>query len=286
LANAADMAVKYVPPAAAPCCQGWDGFYFGVYFGSGQGRFTQTTNSTSNFTSTFATIPPGTTQVTSQISSTGASRTGNSTGSVVNLFTGYNWQVNPYWVIGAQLEGTVFSDITGKSSGPFSGSSRSTTVTTTAGVVTTSTSSNTFSGISEGHDELRSVFSFLGRAGVLVNPSVLLYVIGGGTIGNFVIPDNFAGGEDSFGGRRSKWVLGYTAGAGGEVKLNKNWSLRAEYRYLNFKYDRDGSSSSTSTFTSATSTSTSTNSSTSASTNKFDMHLGTVGVAYRFCYCD
>jgi opacity protein-like surface antigen len=121
---------------------------------------------------------------------------------------------------------------------------------------------------------------------VLVNPSVLLYVIGGGTIGNFVIPDNFAGGEDSFGGRRSKWVLGYTAGAGGEVKLNKNWFLRAEYRYLAFKFDRDASSSSTSTSTSATSISTFASTFSESRNTKFDLHMGTVGVAYRFCYCD
>ncbi len=66
----------------------------------------------------------------------------------------------------------------------------------------------------------------------------------------------------------------------------RNWSLRAEYRYVNFKFDRDSSNSSTSTFTSATSIQTFNSSSTTLASNKFDMHLGTIGVAYRFCYCD
>jgi opacity protein-like surface antigen len=286
MAGAADMPVRYVPPvAAAPCCQGWEGFYFGVYFGSGKGRYNQTTTESSSSNSTFST--PTFLQTSTNSTTGGSSRTGDVTGSVVNLFTGYNWQPNPYLVIGGQLEGTVFSDITGKSSGPRSSSSASTsTVTPIPGVATTTTSTSTSNSIREGHDELRSMFSFLGRAGVLVNPSVLLYVIGGGTIGNFVIPDNFSSGEDSFGGKRSKWVLGYTAGAGGEVKLNKNWLLRAEYRYLNFKYDRDATSSSSSTSTSGTTISASSGTSNAHSSNKFDIHLGTIGVAYRFCYCD
>jgi opacity protein-like surface antigen len=106
--------------------------------------------------------------------------------------------------------------------------------------------------------------------------------LGGGTLGNFVLPDS----QDAFGGKRNKWVLGYTVGAGGEVKLNKNWLLRAEYRYLAFKYDRDVSNSSSQTFTHLTSVQTFANTFNQSSSNKFDIHLGTIGVAYRFCYCD
>jgi opacity protein-like surface antigen len=292
LAAAAEMAVKYVPPAPKPCCEGWEGFYAGVYFGSGQGSYDQSVKNTSSETSTttFLPSPPGDISTSVFSSTSVASRSGDTTGSVVNLFAGYNWQPYPYWVIGGQLEGTVFSDITGKSIGPQSSLqiSRQTTIQLPGGVTTTTSSSFTRNDISEGHDELRSMFSFLGRAGYLVTPSLLLYAIGGGTFGNFVIPDNFSSGEDSFGGKRNKWVLGYTVGAGGEARLNKNWSLRAEYRYLNFNFDRDASqsSSSTQTNTPVTFVSTSSSTSNSHSTNKFDIHLGTIGVAYRFCYCD
>jgi len=256
----------------------------GVYFGSGAGRFNQTVNDSSTNSQTFVPIPPGTTQTFVSTSSGLASRAGDTTGSVVNLFAGYNWQPNPSWVIGGQLEGTVFSDITGKAIGTQRFSSLDTSTFTTGGVVTTTTTTtNTGNRTSEGSDELRSMFSFLGRVGFLATPNVLLYGLGGGTIGNFVLP---SGGEDSFGGKRNKWVLGYTAGAGGELKLNRNWSLRAEYRYVNFKFDRDDSNSSSSTFASATSIQTFSSSNTTLASNKFDMHLGTIGVAYRFCYCD
>jgi opacity protein-like surface antigen len=300
MAGAADVAVRYVPPAPAPCCEGWEGFYFGGYFGSGQGRTrsTVTDRSTSTAISTTTQVVPDLGTIISTATTPGtdvgaASLTGNSTGSVVNLFAGYNWQPGAYWVIGGQLEGTVFSDITSKGIGTRGATNTSVTTTTaiTPGLPTTTTTS-TLSGTTNGtiqlNDELRSMFSFLGRAGFLATPNVLIYALGGGTLGNFVVPDS----NETFGGKRSKWVLGYSVGAGGEVKLNKNWSLRAEYRYLAFKVDRDlsFSNTATSTFTDPATAlvATTTNGSTfnQSSSNKFDLHLGTIGVAYRFCYCE
>jgi hypothetical protein len=49
---------------------------------------------------------------------------------------------------------------------------------------------------------------------------------------------------------------GYTVGAGAELKPNKNWFLRAEYRYLAFKIDGDGSTASSLTSTSVLGTAT------------------------------
>jgi opacity protein-like surface antigen len=287
VAGAADMAVRYVPPAAAaPCCQGWEGFYFGVYFGSGAGRTsvssTDRSTSTQTFTNLNALGAVTSFQTFTNVENGASSASGKTTGSVVNLFAGYNWQPSQYWVFGGQLEGTVFSDITGKAIGSRSSSELSTNTFTAGGVTTTTTSTQTSSNTTEFHDELRSMFSFIGRAGFLATPNVLIYALGGGTLGNFVLPDS----QDDFGGRRNKWVLGYTVGAGGEVKLNKNWFLRAEYRYLAFKYDRDIASSSNSTSTSATSISTFANTFSESRNTKFDLHTGTIGVAYRFCYCD
>ncbi len=112
--------------------------------------------------------------------------------------------------------------------------------------VITSSSTGSGVGLDERNDQLRSNFAVIGRAGFLVTPDILLYGLGGLSLGHFVSPD----GEDFFGGRNGKWVAGYTAGAGGEVKLNDNWSLRAEYRYLHFDFDRGEASGSTSTSTS------------------------------------
>ena len=49
---------------------------------------------------------------------------------------------------------------------------------------------------------------------------------------------------------------GYTVGAGAEPKPNKNWFLRAEYRYLAFKIDRDQSTAGSLTSTSVLGTAT------------------------------
>ena len=89
--------------------------------------------------------------------------------------------------------------------------------------------SNTF----DNHDELRSMVSFVGRAGWLASDRTMLYALGGGALGHFVVPDS----QDLRGGDRGKWV-GYTAGAGVEHKFTPNWSVRAEYRYLHFDVDR------------------------------------------------
>jgi hypothetical protein len=114
IAGAADVpvtaapATKYTPPP--PCCEGWQGFYYGVYFGSGQGRTNETTTSTSTFQSREF-LPPATVFTDFETENSAGSLTGKTTGSMVNLFAGYNWQLSPYWVVGGQLEGTVFSDI-------------------------------------------------------------------------------------------------------------------------------------------------------------------------------
>ena len=98
------------------------------------------------------------------------------------------------------------------------------------------------------------------------------------------------GCENAFGGKRSVWRAGYTVGAGVEGHLYKNWSLRAEYRYLHFNINRDQSSSDNITTVTQTATATSTNPTESSLTRtqetKFDFHLGKVGIAYRFCNCD
>jgi opacity protein-like surface antigen len=294
MAGAADVPVKAIPPApkAVPCCEGWEGFYFGVYFGSGQGRTSATSTDSSTNQSTFTRTIGGVlveTSTSTSITNGASSLSGNTTGSVVNLFGGYNWQLSPTWVVGAQLEGTVFSDITSKAIGPRSAISTRTTTDTFLGVTTTSTTNSTSFNTDQLLDELRSTFSFIGRAGFLATPNFLIYALGGGTLGNFVVPDDF----DPFGGQRSKWKLGYTVGAGGEWKMNKNWFLRAEYRFMAFKVDRDQSSSSStsSTFVSPgppieIEQSTFQSTSARSSSNNINIHLGTIGVAYRFCYCD
>ena len=118
----------------------------------------------------------------------------------------------------------------------------------------------------------------IGRVGFLATPNILLYGLGGLALGNFAYPDT----NDFIGGKNNKWVAGYTAGAGGELKLNGNWSLRAEYRYLHFDVKRDEAGSSSQALLLGTQTLTLASNFTAARQTAVDLHLGKVGVVYKF----
>ena len=66
--------------------------------------------------------------------------------------------------------------------------------------------------------------------------------------------------------------------------MDKNWLLRAEYRYISFDVDRDRPLPNSADVWAITNTST--NSFSRDADNKFDFHVGKIGVVYRFCYCD
>jgi opacity protein-like surface antigen len=229
---AADLPVK-APPKAA-WIDSWAGPYIGAYFGAGAGRARET------FTMTESSIDSSTSNNVTDINTSARSSAGNlggdMTGSMVDLFAGYNWRAGNF-VIGGQVEGTVFSDVALK---PI-GTEAFTSVNTTNGVVTQTSSGI---GTEENNQQLRSMVGVIGRAGYLVTPNVLLYGLGGLELGHFTYPD----GDDRFGGKNGKWVAGYTVGAGGEVKLTDNWSLRGEYRYLHFDFNRNEADSSSSAF--------------------------------------
>jgi opacity protein-like surface antigen len=259
-------------PASLETADSWAGFYFGAYFGAGIGHAKESGTEGGTDTSRFVS---GATDSRSTSSFSAVSdRTGDMTGSTVDLFVGRNWRFGSF-VAGGQVEGTVFSDVALKTIGP--SLSATSSVSTNNGVITSSSSGSGI-GLSDRNDQLRSNFAVIGRAGFLVTPDILLYGLGGLSLGHFVHPD----GSDFTNGKNGKWVAGYTAGAGGEVKLNDNWSLRAEYRYLHFDFDRDDASSSSSASTSATSTSSSLSTGTTNRQVRADFHTGKVGIVYKF----
>ncbi len=265
----ADMRVPMIA-APKPCCEGWAGFYAGVYFGAGKGTANETFTETSRFLSVFPDFTDTATETTT------GTTTGDITGSMVDLFVGYNWQPNPGVVWGVQVEGTVFSDVALKTIG------NSAFTETSTSVENGNTEVRTFTGTStvERNDRLRSMLALVGRAGWLVTPDALLYGLGGVAFGHFAYPDS----DDFFGGRNSKWQVGWTVGAGVEGRLTRNWLLRAEYRYVRFNIDRSESDSFSEIF--AENDSSFSESTVGERTTKFDFHLGKIGVAYRFCYCD
>ena len=203
--------------------------------------------------------------------------TGNATGSVADLFVGYNY--NPLcanFVLGGQLEGTFFSDVSYKLTGIRKSSNTSVAVDSTFGVISSSPSSSTSTEVWE--EDLSSMFSLIARAGYLVKPTWLVYVLGGATEGNFVA-SNF---NNNFGGQRNKWELGYTVGGGFEHKFNQNWSVRAEYRFLHIDVDRNQSIASNSSSTQGTSTASFRTTFSSHSSTDFNFNLGLIGIVYQF----
>jgi opacity protein-like surface antigen len=260
----AAMPVKAAPRAALS--DSWAGIYFGAYFASGAGRAKESVTSTTSFSQTDTLNN----QTSTQTSGT-RDLAGNMKGSMVDLFAGYNWRAGNF-VVGGQLEGTVFSDVALK---PI-GTSTFNSVSTTNGVVTSTSSS---AGIDDGdNQQLRSMVGLVGRAGYLVTPDLLLYGLGGLALGHFVYPDN----DDQSGGKNGKWVAGYTVGAGGELKLTDRWSLRGEYRYLHFDVNRNDASSSSQTTVTGVTTESRANSEAAARQTNAAFHLGKIGLAYRF----
>ena len=93
-----------------------------------------------------------------------------------------------------------------------------------------------------------------GRAGVTAWNNVLFYATGGLAFGGLEA-------EVQGACRKAAAILGWTIGAGAEVALTPNWSVKAEYLYLGF-------ASRTYTFT--------------GTDHGFDTNLIRFGVNYRF----
>lgn len=253
----------------------WSGVYFGTYFGAGAGKSRTSFDETgTELTQTRS----GTTTTTNVQNFTESGHfNGDVTGSVADLFVGFNWHPDcAVWMLGAQVEGSIFSDVTYKSVGQETETAVSRTTTTTLTSTTTSTGSSVSTQTSSFYDDLRSMFKLVGRAGYIVDPSTMIYVLGGGAEGNFVVPAS----QDFTAGKRNKWVPGYTVGAGAEYMFNEHISLRAEYRYLHFNVDRSMDSASTNLQIGSQGFASSEVIDRSLHTN-FSDNLGEIGIVYR-----
>jgi outer membrane immunogenic protein len=272
---AASMALA-LSAASAHAQDSWSGFNVGVYVGAGAGTADTSFTDTQSFRQTI-TQPAQTTTINGTDNGSG-DLSGDVTGAVVELFGGYDHRVGSRYLLGAQVRGTAFSDITLKTIGQRSSTSNTTQTTVAGGVTTTTTSSTTAAETSEITDELSSMIGLVARAGFLPNESVLLYGSGGASLGNFVVPDS----DDPFGGERSQWELGYTVGGGAEYRLNEHWSLRAEYGYVHFDVDRSQSNFNSQTTTQGTTTINFNNTFSQDQSTDFSDHTGKVGAVFRF----
>lgn len=75
------------------------------------------------------------------------------------------------------------------------------------------------------------------RLGWTPQPNVLLYATGGIAVTNLRVSNTFSDNASSQGvggSSASETLVGWTLGAGGELALSREWSIKAEYLYLDF----------------------------------------------------
>jgi outer membrane immunogenic protein len=219
-AMAADLprALPVKAPVMAPVVYNWTGFYVGGNVGYSWGRdpyeiagsSTIRTREFRGFNTPQPTLLSDVTVAGPAFASTG---TANIDGAVAGGQVGYNWQTG-MWVFGLE------TDL------QWTGQRGSTSFCLTVGCPVGSFVANA--------DYKLSWFgTFRARAGWLVDPRVLLYVTGGLAYGEVKI-DYTSGvlGLPLAGTSTKTTRPGWTIGGGIEGALSNNWTVKAEYLYV------------------------------------------------------
>jgi outer membrane immunogenic protein len=224
---AADMAVK-APPAVP--VSSWTGFYVGGNVGYGWGHASGYLNDPSiDFFSGLGSLPTSFAEALKLRNPTGGGQ------------FGYNYQINPHWVVGVEADLQDANQHAGSSQSAATGG---TFVGPGITTITSSTEGTTFQSAISWFATARA------RAGVLITPATLLYGTGGLAFGRVKatgsggatvsITECIAGigciptgtGSFAFGFNQSTTRAGWTLGGGIEGALAGNWSWRVEYLYL------------------------------------------------------
>ncbi len=218
---AADMPVKapVYKPIAAPPAYSWTGLYVG---GSIGGRWADPVWTTTCLAPMVGApcFDPARLAFNNPASFKSTSLRGS-------IYGGYNWQLDPMWVVGIESDvgfarnQRTIADIPGAELAIFAPGDTST--------------------IKESWDA-----GIRGRLGYLINPTVLLFATGGATwtrleasafcgtpfaAGGFCTPGfSFFGTTSTL----SKTLTGWTAGGGIEWMLAPQWLVRGEYRYADY----------------------------------------------------
>lgn len=206
-ATGADLPIKAPPPVPAPIWR-WTGFYIG----GNAGWIGSTGNTIANVGTDTGVGGLGTALAVGGIPA--AIDLGYS-GFIGGGQIGYNWQVGPIWVVGLE---TDIQAVNAKST-------FSTTITPGLVPVTTNASR-----------ELDWLGTFRGRLGVTPASPLLLYATGGLAYGRrqLGIGDVALAGSppvNTF-NQVSHTKAGWTVGGGAEWSFAPNWSVKAEYLYV------------------------------------------------------
>lgn len=220
-ASAADLPVK-APVVKAPIIDTWTwtGFYVGGNAGYSWGRWDSTN------------VPPSTGIFPGTGTAFGTTASPHVDGWVAGGQVGYNWQVD-YWVFGFEADwqwtGEKASNTGTITIGPLAIADRT--------LLVTSTSANNWSFPWFG--------TFRGRVGWTTADHWLFYATGGLAYGNAkfsnatITTATLSGGAlapvtatvgTGFSGSTTR--AGWTAGGGIEKALSRNWSVKAEYLYV------------------------------------------------------
>ena len=252
-ASAADLPVKAYPkaPAAIAAVYNWTGFYVGANVGYGWG------NHHTNLTSDPALVGPNFIALLDSANAAASKPAGVIGGGQI----GYNWQQGQ-WLAGLEAD---FSGTDIRSTSDFSG-----LVGVTRFVHT--------------EQRLDWLATFRGRIGVLAAPQFLLYATGGLAVGQVktnaslttTLANNIPGCVAAsiglcIGSSDTSTKVGWTVGGGAEWALTSNWSVKAEYLYVDL--GRSNSTGFDARFAVPLPLFAST---------KDDFHIARVGVNYRF----
>jgi outer membrane immunogenic protein len=79
------------------------------------------------------------------------------------------------------------------------------------------------------------LYTFRGRLGVALPSNLMAYVTGGLALTRLGVSNSFSDNDGGFGsGSAAKVETGWVVGGGLEWALNNNWSVRAEYLFVDF----------------------------------------------------
>jgi len=208
-ANAADIpAPVYKAPVAVVVVDPWTGFYVGVNIGYSWGRWSASSNQ----------------QIFNFESRTESPKVDGILGGVQ---AGYNWRVSPQWLFGIEAD----VQITGEKR----------TLSWADPEVPLVVPIPDFIGRPGGPATLTSTWefpwfaTFRGRVGYLASPNWLLYVTGGLAVGGSKYSFTFSqpGAPISNYALSSRATsVGFALGAGTEYRIDRNWSMKFEYLYV------------------------------------------------------
>jgi outer membrane immunogenic protein len=212
-AFAADLPVK-APPRAAPAVSSWTGLYVG---GSVGARWTDTTWTTTCIGG-FANCPLNGLSATRLATNNPVDF--DSTSFRGGIFVGFNWQVAQHWILGIE--------------GDWAWADNNKTARGIPGTVLPVDFPNTLDRSEVKHSWDASVRA---RAGILLNPNVLLFGTAGISWLHVKMTAVCVPGPDSWGcvtDSNTTTRVGWTAGGGLEWMVAANWLIRGEYRYADY----------------------------------------------------